>query len=261
MVLGLLPSRPHTLARNPMDLLERLIYPIYQAAIFAIAGFYFLCRQRYRSGLALLAFGAGWLWLCATPAMAIRLRESLERHYPAQEASTYSKADAIVILGGGALTQSSVLVADADDPYGAATRMGFGLQLFRHARADTVLISGGDQAQPMARALRRQGLPVDVMQIENTSTNTHENAAFSAAMLKRENRLRILLVTSGFHMPRAAAAFTKQGLEVIPAPAYDSIYPSWEAHPWWPKRAALQLSGRCLREYVGMWWYQVRGWA
>jgi uncharacterized SAM-binding protein YcdF (DUF218 family) len=243
-----------------MDLLEKLIYPIYQAAIFAIAGFYFLCRRRYRSGFALLAFGAGWLWLCATPAMAMRLREPLECHHPAQEASAYSTADAIVILGGGALTQS-VLAPDADDPYGAATRIGFGLQLFRRARADMVLISGGDQAQPMARALRQQGLPVDAIQVESTSTNTHENAAFSAAMLKREKRLRILLVTSGFHMPRAAAAFAKQGLEVIPAPAYDPIYPSWEAHPWWPKRAALQLSGRCLREYVGMWWYQVHGWA
>jgi uncharacterized SAM-binding protein YcdF (DUF218 family) len=192
--------------------------------------------------------------------MATRLCESLERHYPAQEASAYSKADAIVILGGGALTQS-VLAAGADDPYGPATRIGFGLQLFRNARADLVLVSGGDQAEPMARGLRRQGLPVDAMQVESTSTNTHENAAFSSVILKREKRLRILLVTSGFHMPRAAAAFSKQGLEVIPAPAYDPIYPSWEAHPWWPKRAALQLSGRCLREYVGMWWYQIRGWA
>ena len=243
-----------------MDLLEKLIYPIYQAAIFATAGFYFLCRQRYRSGIALLAFGAVWLWLCAPPAMAMRLREPLERHHPAQEAAAYSKADAIVILGGGALPQSG-LDPDADDPYGAATRIGFGLQLFRGARADVVLLSGGDQAQPMARGLHRQGVPTDALQIESTSTNTHENAAFSAVMLKRKKRLRILLVTSGFHMPRAAAAFTKQGLQVIPAPAYDPVYPSWEAHPWWPKRAALRLSGRCLREYVAMWWYRIRGWA
>ena len=242
-----------------MELLEKLIYPIYQAAILVAAGLYFLCRQRYRSGFVLLALGAGWLWLCATPAMAMRLCEPSERDYPARQAATYSKADAIVILGGGALTQSG-LNPDADDPYGPATRIGFGLQLFRHARADTVLLSGGDQAQPMARGLRRQGVPAEALQIESTSTNTHENAAFSAVMLKREKRLRILLVTSAFHMPRAAAAFMKQGLEVIPAPTYDPIYPSWEAHPWWPKRAALQLSGRCLREYVGMWWYRIRGW-
>jgi uncharacterized SAM-binding protein YcdF (DUF218 family) len=79
-------------------------------------------------------------------------------------------------------------------------------------------------------------------------------------MLKHEKRRRILLVTSGFHMPRAAAAFTNQGLDVIPAPAYDPIYPSWQADPWWPKRSALRMSGRCLREYVGMWWYRIRGW-
>jgi uncharacterized SAM-binding protein YcdF (DUF218 family) len=242
-----------------MELFEKLIYPIYQAAILAVVGVYFLCRQRYRCGFAFMAFGAGWLWLCATPAMAMRLRESSERRYPVREASTYSKADAIVILGGGALPRSG-LDPDADDPYGPATRIGFGLQLFRDARADTVLLSGGDQAHSMARGLSRQGVPADAMQLESTSTNTHENAAFSAAMLKREKRVRILLVTSSFHMPRAAAAFTKQGLQVIPAPAYDPIYPTWQTHPWWPERSALRLSGRCLREYVGMWWYWMRGW-
>jgi uncharacterized SAM-binding protein YcdF (DUF218 family) len=243
-----------------MDLLEKLIYPIYQAAMFAVAGVGFLFRQRYRSGFVLLLLSTGWLWLCATPAIAMRLREPLERLHPARDAATYPKADAIVILGGGTLPQSG-LDPDADDPYGTATRIGFGLQLFRDGRADTLLLSGGDQALPMARGLRRQGVPADAMRIESTSTNTHENAAFSAAMLKREKRLRILLVTSGFHMPRAAAAFAQQGLEVIPAPAYDPVYPSWETHPWWPKRAALRLSGRCLREYVGMWWYRMHNWA
>ncbi len=46
-------------------------------------------------------------------------------------------------------------------------------------------LSGGDQAQPMARGLRRQGVAADALQIESTSTSTHENAAFSAVMLKR----------------------------------------------------------------------------
>lgn len=242
-----------------MELLEKLVYPINQAAILGVAGLYLLCRRRYRPGLGLLALGAGWLWLCATPAMATRLREPLERPYPARPADSYATADAIVILGGGALTKSS-LDPDADDPYGPATRIGFGLQLFRHARAATVLLSGGDQAVPMAAGLRRLGVSPAALQIESTSTNTHENAAFSAAMLKREKRLHILLVTSGFHMPRAAAAFARQGLDVIPAATYDRIYPAWEAHPWRPERTALQLSGRCLREYAGMWWYRLRGW-
>ncbi|GAB2578847.1 YdcF family protein [Dyella jejuensis] len=242
-----------------MDLIEQLIYPLYQAALLAVAGLFFLCRRRYRSGLALLASSVGWLWLCATPAMAVCLRAPLEHRYPPREASTYSKADAIVILGGGTLPQSG-LDPDAEDPYGAVTRLGFGLQLFRSARADMVLLSGDDQARRMARRLERQGVPVDALQTESASMNTHENAAFSAAILKREGRERVLLVTSSIHMPRALAAFTNQGLDVIPAPAYDPIYPSWQAHPWWPRRAALRLSGHCLREYVGMWWYRMRGW-
>lgn len=243
-----------------MDLLEYLFYPIYQAAILAAIGLYFLCRRRYRPALVSLVLGACWLWLCATPAMATRLRESLEHHYPQRDASTYAKADAIVILGGGALPRYG-LGPNTDDAYSLATRIGFGLQLFRDARADMVLLSGSDQAQRMARRLLWQGVPPNALQTECASTNTHENAVFSAAMLKRAKRSRILLVTSGFHMPRAAAAFANQGLDVIPAPSYDPVYPSWQAHPWWPKRSALHLSGHCLREYAGLWWYRLRGWA
>lgn len=242
-----------------MDLFEYLVYPIYQAAILAAVGLCFFYRRRYRPGLALLALGACWLWLCATPAMATRLRASLERKYPQRDASTYAKADAIVILGGGALPRFD-LGSNADDTYSLATRIGFGLQLFRDGRADAVLVSGNDQAQRMARRLLRQGVPANALQAECASTNTHENAMFSAAMLKRAQRPRILLVTSGFHMSRAAAAFANQGLDVIPAPAYDPVYPSWQAHPWWPKRSALRLTGRCLREYAGIGWYRLRGW-
>lgn len=243
-----------------MDLLELLVYPINQAAIFAVAGLGFLSRQRHRPALALLALGAVWLWLCATPALAIRLRETLERHHPPQPASAYAKADAIVILGGGPLPRQS-LDPDEDDPRSLSTRIGFGLQLYRDARASVVLLSGDGEAERMAHVLQRQGVPDHALLIEHASTNTHENAMFSAAILKREKLPRILLVTSSTHMPRAAAAFVKQGLDVIPAPAYDPAYPSWPAHPWRPGRAALRLSGRCFREYVGIWWYRMRGWA
>lgn len=243
-----------------MDLLEHLLYPIYQTAILGAAGLWFLLRRHYRPALALLVLGTCWLWLCATPAMAMHLRNTLERRYPQRDASSYGKADAIVILGGGALPPSGA-DGDADDAYSLATRIGFGLQLFRDARADMVLLSGSDQALRMAQRLLRQGVPADALQTEDTSRNTHENAEFSAIMLKRMQRLRILLVTSGFHMPRAAAAFAHQGLDVIPAPAHDPAYPSWQAHPWWPRRSALHLSGHCLREFAGLWWYRLRGWA
>jgi uncharacterized SAM-binding protein YcdF (DUF218 family) len=242
-----------------MDLLEHLLYPIYQVAILGAIGLFLLFRRRRRLAFSLLALSVCWFWLCATPAMAMRLRDTLERHYPQREASSYTNADAIVILGGGALSPSSS-EQEADDAYSLATRIGFGLQLFRDARADMVLVSGSDQAQRMARGLLWQGVPAGALQAECASTNTHENAVFSAAMLKRAKRTRILLVTSGFHMPRAVAAFAGQGLQVIPAPAYDPVYPGWQAHPWRPRRSALRLTGRCLREFAGLWWYRLRGW-
>jgi uncharacterized SAM-binding protein YcdF (DUF218 family) len=240
-----------------MGLIEQLIFPIYQAALLVALGLLMLCRRRYRAGTLSVLFGILWLGCCSTPAFATWLREPLEQRYEQKEAAAYPHEDVIVVLGGGTLPGNNWM---ADDPHTQATRLGFGLQLFQHGRANVVLLSGGDQAVKMARMLLEQGVPATALRMENASANTHQNALYTAAMLRRENLLRILLVTSGIHMSRAAGSFERQGLTVIPAPAPDPIYPSWQHSRWWPQRAALQLSGRCLHEYLGMWWYQIHSW-
>jgi uncharacterized SAM-binding protein YcdF (DUF218 family) len=53
---------------------------------------------------------------------------------------------------------------------------------------------------------------------EEKSRNTRENAAFSAAILAKENIRQVVLVTHSFDMPRAKAEFITSGLPVIAAP-------------------------------------------
>jgi uncharacterized SAM-binding protein YcdF (DUF218 family) len=114
----------------------------------------------------------------------------------------------------------------------------------------------------MARRLQEHGVPASALITEDASGNTHENALYSASLLKPRKMLRILLVTSGIHMPRAMASFHRQGLAVIPAQAFNSEDGFESArYPWWPKRAALSLSVHCLREYLGLWGYRLCGWA
>lgn len=59
---------------------------------------------------------------------------------------------------------------------------------------------------------------VKVRWSEDKSRNTRENAAFSAAMLAKENIKHIVLVTHSFDMPRAKEEFATSGLQVIAAP-------------------------------------------
>ena len=74
----------------------------------------------------------------------------------------------------------------------------------------------------MARALEDE-FGIVARWRETESRNTHENAQFSAAILKRSGIDRVLLVSHGFDVPRARAEFEAAGLQVIPAPTYISV--------------------------------------
>lgn len=240
------------------ELLARLTHPAIQAILLALLGIALWRWRGARAGGTALVVAIFWLWFWSAPAVAAWLQRGLENGYQQKPAAAYPTADAIVVLGGGILPPSA---GDWGDGDGGAeiTRLGFGLQLYRAARAGTVLLSGGDQSLKMEHRLERQGVPVQAMKTEGTSENTHQNALYSAAILKREKLQRILLVTSGIHMPRAQASFAREGLTVIPAPAPDPGTLRTR-YRWLPQRAALTLSARCLREHLGLWVYRLRGW-
>ena len=244
------------------DLIAQLSHPnqpLAQALGFWLVGLLCLCRRRCRSAFALLSVGMAWLAVCSTPAFSNWLRSGLEDRYPQRLASAYPVADAIVILGGAGTDASPIA---ADDPgRWSESRTGFGLLLFRQGRAPRVLLSGGDgEALAMAGTLERQGVPSPALILETQSRDTHQNAAYSAPILRNHGLQRILLVTSPIHMPRAVASFEKQGLEVIPAPTLDSCRLRRCARLPWRPATVLLLTGQSLKEYGGMLYYRLRGW-
>ena len=96
-------------------------------------------------------------------------------------------------------------------------RIDIAAQLSLAGRAPKVLLSGGalegdvSEARGMAHAIRQQGVPETALILENSSRTTYENAAMTEDQLKARGIGKILLVTSALHMPRAMAAFAKQG--------------------------------------------------
>jgi len=248
---------------NVAEQFDRLSHPTTQFFIVVSAGLLCLASRRFRLGGVLVVLAALWLGLCSTPAFATWLQCSLENQYPQQRAADYPKADAIVILGGGNLPDPDIDWRNDDSLAVRATRIGFGLQLYRDGRAPVIVLSGGSrEAAHMSTALIRQGVAADVLRTEESSRTTHENALYSASILKRENLHNILLVTSAMHMPRAVASFKEQRLAVVAAPTLDPAHQRQKTRsPWWPDNGALHLSRRCLREYFGLWGYKLLGWA
>lgn len=231
-----------------MDLAARLLHPAVQALLLALLSGALVLWRRPRAALAAGVFAFAWIWVASTPWLALHLREGLATVGP----TTHPRADAVVVLGGGKLPVS--------DWSGTNTRAGMGLSLWREGLAPRVLVSGSDQAADLAQGFGASGVPGRALLIEDLSRNTHENARNSAALLKAAGLDHVLLVTSAIHMRRAAGAFRHEGIAVSPVPSNDG-HARLAAEPaWLPRREALTLTARCLREYVALWVYRRRGW-
>lgn len=234
-------------------------HPITQACLLGAIALLCLVTRRYRLGLGVAAMAPLWLLLCAMPAFAHGLQRALADQYAMQPAADYPRADAIVVLGGEGLAEEKQHWGDETGEAIANSRVGFGYLLFRAGRAPMVLLSGAGDARRMQAMLERQGVPAAAVRLEAASRTTYENARNSAALLRADGVRSVLLVTSPEHMPRAAASFEKQGLQVIAAPAL--LPPARPSNPWEPRRAVLWDASHTLHEYIGLWIYRLRGWA
>jgi uncharacterized SAM-binding protein YcdF (DUF218 family) len=226
-----------------------LLHPAMQALLLGLLAATCVWRRKPRVGLVAGALAVAWIWVASTPALALHLREGLVSPTPAEAAH----GDAIVVLGGGIIPKG---------PWqGSGSRAGTGLTLWQEGYAPVMLVSGSDQARKLARGYQRSGVPAAALRVDATSTNTHENARNTAALLRAGGLGDILLVTSPIHMRRATAAFRHEGIEVAPTPADDDDQAVLAASAGWlPRREALTLTARCLREYVALWVYARRGW-
>ncbi len=202
--------------------------------------------------------------LVAWPPCEYMLSRPLEWHYPVRPFSTPAGAGAIVVLG------SAVSPAQFERPYPlpdqeTLERCQYAAWICRKVTLP-VLVSGGNGGighPPVAATMRElllaAGVPAELIWIEDRSRSTHENAAFSAQVLRSRGIGRVVLVVDARSMPRAAACFRREGIEVIAAPSRFR-YLSAIVEDWMPGWKAVQGNEITLHEAVGLLWYRLRGW-
>jgi len=218
------------------------------------------------------------LWLASSRYVAYALVHELEsRHPPLAEGSI---ADAIVVLGGG--TRGDDPPRPMAEVNEAGDRILYGAKLFRDGAAAVVLVTGGSiewltpqgvgpEANAMVSLLTFLGVPGDAVWLESESRNTYENALFSKRMLAEAGMDEVLLVTSAMHMPRSMMLFQAQGLRVRAAPTDYLVSDAEWRHLWrggptatlvnlMPNVEYLTYTTRALKEYIGIFIYDLRGW-
>jgi uncharacterized SAM-binding protein YcdF (DUF218 family) len=118
------------------------------------------------------------------------------------------------------------------------------------------------EAELVKQQLLLLGVPDDAIVLETKARNTRENGLFARELLQEMGAGKVLLVTSAWHMRRSEAVFGKLGIDVIPA-ATDSFLPQLSSgfpFGWLPDVDAMAVSTRCIKEWIGLGVYRLRGW-
>jgi uncharacterized SAM-binding protein YcdF (DUF218 family) len=229
-------------------LAESLILPDGLAALVVILAV-ILRRRR----IALVAAVA----LCgfSTEAVAWCLLRPLEKIYPPMRVAEAPPADAIVVLAGGIVRG----ITSAGLQWGTgANRFFTGVDLALANKARRFVISSGGRAvdgEILRRVAVNDGISAERIMVTPVVLTTEEEAR---AVSQIPGVHSILLVTSAFHMPRAALLFRSRGFAVTPFPT-DQREPSFfKEDPliFIPTASGLLNSETALREYYGLLIYR-----
>lgn len=232
-------------------------------ALMFVVSFIGLLRLRRCKGHSLAWMGLLGVLLVTWPPLDWVFSRPLEIWYPIRLPDAAASPQAIVVLS------SAVNPPVRERPYPLADyqtyqRCEFAAWLYSHWHAVPVLTSGGGSrrhpfAITMRQILEQEGVPPAMIWTEEVSRSTHENAVYSAEILRQHGITRVALVVDASSMVRATACFRKSGIQVIPAPSEfrelekprDELLPSWKA---------LRQNEITLHESVALAWYWLRGW-
>lgn len=252
-----------------VKLISVFLYPLGATFLIAVAGSVIYLLKRHRIGRVVFLSAFAWLWICSMPATSNALQRALERQYNYQPVEAVPGADLIVVLGGAFGHTPAWPYPDAN---GNVDRYLHGARLYHAGRAQTVLLSGArdpripdgpTEAQLAAVFMTDLGVPAESQILDNMSTTTYEHVGNVARLLDENDMESFLLVTSAIHMRRVEAVFRAGGLDPIPVATdfhtRDSVGVSLS--DFLPNVHSLSGSTAAMHEYIGYWYYRLRGWA
>lgn len=221
----------------------------------------------HRLGRRLLIGGLVALVVLGLSPISDALIVPLENRFPRANLSRGGPITGVVILGGAE-------DARADPPRElaglneAAERLTEAVALARRYPQARIVFSGGTAALAtenapeslaMGRLLEALGVPKERLLLEGKSRDTYENAVLTKRLVNPAPGERWLLITSGWHMPRAIGCFRKAG---FPVEAWTVDYRTNGRVELWPNPSitvGLRQIDFVMKEYVGLVMYYLRG--
>ena len=243
-----------------------LIAPLRLLVLAQLTGLLLVWRKWRRLGWSLLlASATAFVVIIFTPVPSLLLHP-LE-HRVAAPARLPDKLDGIILIGSAQQTELTHAYGMPHMSGNAQTMTAFVGLARRYPQAKRVFSGGSGMLFPnpwpestvVQMFFQEQGLDPASLMVEEKSRNTHENAAFSKAIVRPRPGERWVLITAAFHMPRALGVFRKEGWDVIPYPVAYRTLPElkWEASP--DPVGQFEKLEIALHEWIGLAAYELTG--
>lgn len=230
-----------------------------------IVGGALLATRWQRAGVRLMAASIVLLALAGILPIGAVLEHVLESRFPPWDPAR-GPPDGIVVLGG-AIDPTLSRIYGATQVIESAERVTVIAKLARdYPKARIVYssgsgsLSGGElESHYVDQMLETFGVPRERVMLEDRSRNTYENAVYSKALVNPKPGEHWLLVTSGWHMPRAVGCFRRVGFPVEAYPV------DWRSRPHLKLSlnlkfgAALAHLDDAMHEWLGLFAYWVTG--
>lgn len=244
-----------------------LILPPVPLLLLVLVGARLLLPRRGLGWIVIL-ISVALLWLSATTG-AVRLLGQVLQAPPAlsfdrvrelRAEAVAKKPLAIVILGAGSEPFAPEYGVSSLQS-GSLERLRYGLWLAGQTGAPIAFSGGTGYAQEGSTSEARVAAKIaadefgrPIRWVEGESRDTRENATLTMALLRSAGINHVVLVTHGYHMPRALRAFTEAagpGVQVEAAPM--GLAKNLEAPvlEWLPSATGFRDMRQLLRELVG----------
>ncbi len=205
------------------------------------------------------------LTVCSLPVVSDKLVAYLESDYQLSKPSNITSTDAIVVLSGMIKTINSKDGLDYE--FGEASdRIFAGINLFKEKKAPKLILTSGKlpwsvgipEGEYLKDIAIKNGISKNNILLTENVENTDQEAKAIKKLLS-EDRPKVLLVTSAFHMPRAQIVFEAAGINVVPFPVdFQKGLSKITFMSFIPSANALSGTSFFVREMIGRFYYDLK---
>ncbi|PJZ46657.1 YdcF family protein [Leptospira brenneri] len=241
-----------------------LLYPL---PVFFLLAILLLFKTKSGHGKFRLFQIILFLYLASNAFVANFLVQSLEKDFPPISIKDLPKAEVAIVLGG--MIQTISAHPGRPELSDSADRLTDAVRIYKAGKVKKILFTGGSgllfadvykEADLAKELFLDLGVPEKDLIWENKSRNTYENAVETKKLLAENKLNSSILITSAFHMKRAAGCFEKQEISFVPYPTdYRATnLQSGAFELYIPSAGFLEQTTMAIKEWVGYFVYRAK---